>query len=115
MTLSPQAEEFSSATRGKKEKYGHGRNTILRLVIITYICSRGYRERSRERFRCCLVHLGRSFYITTTPRLVIVTDYYQLNSVEIVAKISILSQSIQSTDLPAYKAFNSTNSRLQLS
>jgi len=61
------------------------------------------------------IYLGRSFYITTPPRLVIVADYYQLNSVEIVAKISILSQSIQSTDLPAYKAFNSTNSRPQLS
>ena len=61
------------------------------------------------------IYLGRSFYITTAPRLVIVADYYQLNSVEIVAKISILSQSIQSTELPAYEAFNSTNSRPQLS
>ena len=40
------------------------------------------------------IYLGKSFYITTTPRLVIVAIYYQLNSVEIVAKISILSQSI---------------------
>ena len=61
------------------------------------------------------IYLGRSFYITTTPRFVIVANnYYQLNSVEIVAKISILSQSIQSTEPPAYKAFNSTNSRVEL-
>ena len=60
------------------------------------------------------IYLGRSFYITT-PRLVIVADYNQLNSVEIVAKISILSQPIQPAELPAYKDFNSTNSRPQLS
>ena len=115
MTLSLYTEEFSSATREEKEKYGHGRNTMPRLVIVTYICSRGHRDGSRERFRCCL-YLGRPFYITTTPRFVIVANnYYQLNSVEIVAKISILSQSIQSTELLAYKAFNSTNSRPQLS
>jgi hypothetical protein len=68
--------------------------------------------RLRATFRTPLgIYLGRSFYITATLRLVIVANYNQLNSVEIVAKILILSQSIQSAGLPAYKAFNSTNSR----
>jgi hypothetical protein len=38
---------------------------------------------------------------------------HQLNSVELVAKTSILIQSIQLTELSAYKAFNSINLKLQ--
>ena len=35
MTLSLYTEEFSSTTRKEKEKYGYGRNTMPRLVIVT--------------------------------------------------------------------------------